>query len=81
VFQLDVGDEEAVTECLISHRSMIAHKRLEVLCRIANGNVVTIVIHTASSIDPGLARPLVSALGKVKQVVGEDTHFIHVGRA
>ncbi|KAK9779764.1 putative NAD-dependent epimerase/dehydratase domain-containing protein [Seiridium cardinale] len=38
---------------------------------------IRIVIHCASSIDPGLAFPLINALEKQKELSGEDTYFIH----
>ncbi|KAL9609303.1 MAG: hypothetical protein Q9167_005921 [Letrouitia subvulpina] len=38
---------------------------------------IRIVVHTASSIDSRLALHLISALGKQKEVSGEDAYFIH----
>ena len=38
---------------------------------------ISIVIHTASSLDPGLALPLITALGKRREASGEQTYFIH----
>ncbi|KAJ4256785.1 hypothetical protein NW762_008881 [Fusarium torreyae] len=40
-------------------------------------NQIGIVIHTASSIDPSLAFPLINALGKRKETTGKVTHFVH----
>ena len=45
---------------------------------LANGSLVNIVVHTAGCIDPGLVLPLVTALGKRREIIGEDTYFIHV---
>ncbi|KAI9706233.1 MAG: hypothetical protein M1820_004808 [Bogoriella megaspora] len=38
---------------------------------------ISIVIHTASSIDAGLALPLITGLGKQREVSGKQTYFIH----
>ncbi|KAL6800911.1 hypothetical protein GGI42DRAFT_327151 [Trichoderma sp. SZMC 28013] len=38
---------------------------------------VDIIIHCASSLDPNLAYPLISALQKRRQATGKDTYFIH----
>ncbi|RDW65612.1 hypothetical protein BP5796_10304 [Coleophoma crateriformis] len=38
---------------------------------------ISIVVHTASSLDVSLALPLVAALGRQREVSGEDTYFIH----
>ncbi|KAF4452958.1 NAD(P)-binding domain [Fusarium austroafricanum] len=38
---------------------------------------ISIVVHTASSIDPTLALPLINALAKQKETNGKPTHFIH----
>ncbi|KAF4964988.1 hypothetical protein FSARC_7166 [Fusarium sarcochroum] len=40
-------------------------------------NQINVVIHTASSIDPGLAFPLINALAKQGETTGKATHFIH----
>lgn len=39
---------------------------------------VSIVVHTASSIEPNLALHLITALGKRREVTGEETYFLHV---
>ncbi|KAI4264974.1 MAG: hypothetical protein L6R38_009734 [Xanthoria sp. 2 TBL-2021] len=38
---------------------------------------VSIVVHTASSIEPNLALHLITALGKRREVTGEETYFLH----
>ncbi|RDW59919.1 hypothetical protein BP6252_13006 [Coleophoma cylindrospora] len=38
---------------------------------------ISIVVHTASSLDVSLALPLVTALGRQREVSGADTFFIH----
>ena len=38
---------------------------------LADSSIVNIVIHTASSIGPGLALPLITALGRRKEAIGE----------
>lgn len=40
--------------------------------------IVSIVIHCASSIEPSLALHLITALGKQKELSGDETYFIHV---
>ncbi|KAL6694343.1 hypothetical protein J3F84DRAFT_376593 [Trichoderma pleuroticola] len=39
---------------------------------------VDIIIHCASSLDPNMAYPLISALNKRRQATGKDAYFIHV---
>ena len=43
-------------------------------------SLVSIVIHTASSINPSLALNLITALGKKKEASDEETYYIHVSK-
>ena len=45
---------------------------------MADPFLVSIVIHTASSIEPQFALHLITALGKRKELTGQDTYLIHV---
>ena len=45
---------------------------------LADRSVVSIIVHTASAIDPSFALPLITALGKQKEASGEQTYYIHV---
>jgi hypothetical protein len=46
-------------------------------CDTDDGSV-GVVIHTASSLNFGLAAPLINALSKQKEITGDETYFIHV---
>ncbi|EXM34254.1 hypothetical protein RAB80_005722 [Fusarium oxysporum f. sp. vasinfectum] len=37
----------------------------------------SVIVHTANSINPELALPLINALAKQKESAGKPTHFIH----
>ncbi|KAL9058634.1 MAG: hypothetical protein Q9162_001641 [Coniocarpon cinnabarinum] len=49
----------------------------EAVAEAVSKNNISIVIHVASSIDPGLALPLIDALSKRKEATGDKTYFIH----
>ncbi|CZR39097.1 uncharacterized protein FPRO_05711 [Fusarium proliferatum ET1] len=38
---------------------------------------ISVMVHAANSISPGLALPLINALAKQKEVAGKPTYFIH----
>ena len=88
VLQLDLTDEEAVVKSLVERNSMyrrcpilmFSTKRTFWLTAVSCYDLVTIVIHCASSMDPSLASPLVSALAKQREISGEETYFIHVSK-
>lgn len=48
--------------------------------QVANQFLVDIIIHTAGSIDARLAIHLIKALGKRREVTGNDTFHIHVSQ-
>lgn len=78
VLQLDLTDDKAVVESLLStpreceSLQQSDPKRAEV----ADGFLlVSIVVHCSSSIDPGLALHLITALGKQREASGEGILF------
>ncbi|KAI1016791.1 hypothetical protein LB504_007046 [Fusarium proliferatum] len=38
---------------------------------------ISVIVHAANSINPGLALPLINALAKQREVAGKPTYFIH----
>lgn len=47
---------------------------------LADSFPVDIIIHNATSLDPMIARHLITALGKRRDVTHGETYFIHVSQ-
>lgn len=79
VLQLDLNNEEAVVGRILQHNSTKLYTFIS--CNgglLADNFLVRIIIHTASSLNESLALHLITALGKQREVTGEETYFIHV---
>lgn len=73
MLQLNLNDEEAVVESLLRHDSARLSTTRTKAVELADYFLVSIVIHTASAIDPGPALHLITALSKQREVSGEET--------
>lgn len=78
ILQLDLLDEEAVVRSVLHYNSMRTSPITFLPRRIPDSFLVSIVIHTASSIKSSLALHLITALSKQGELRGEKTYFIHV---
>ena len=80
VLQLDLSDEHAVTERVLQYNSTgpcHQYSGYQSPCRICWLLLVSIIIHTANTMGPRQALPLINALSKQKLATGRKAYFIH----
>lgn len=78
MIQLDLSNETAVMEAVVSNESMSNPNA----SKAGRSHIlVDTVVHTASAIDSRVVTNLIKALGQRREATGEETYFIHVSLA
>lgn len=77
VIQVDLSNEAAVKEAVVSNESAFTYQndREDGATRVV---LVDVVIHRASAIDSRIVSALIKALGRRRELSGEETDFMHV---
>jgi hypothetical protein len=76
VIQVDLSNEEAVKEAVVSNES--AFERSTSANSSTNSVLVNVVVHTASAIDARVVTAIIKALGHRRKISKEETYYIHV---